>query len=272
MSIVKEIAHAFRTREGIEGFVTATILVITILTTVNFFGAVEFRTSATDYWVSPNTQTFVFGIPSVQNPEYRLYVFSIGVHGGSINIRAERVNGWFYNGTVFVGDTILLGEYRLLFKELNMDREKPICLQYYSLVDIKTPLVISLCVLVFVATCLFWPRKKDLGVTLENDVTQTTRLDPRFNHVEAWLFYESKIDYDKGERDPKKNNPRFKLVCNTSTKKAFYVDNIVWKMILEDKIRWHSEDYQNTQQWCDSTGYKLIKRDAREADLLQIKS
>lgn len=93
--------------------------------------------------------------------------------------------------------------------------------------------------------------------------------DLTFDHVEAWLFYPHEISYGRKERDPKRNNPRMKLVCNTITKKAFFVDDDVWRMIYEGQIRWHSEDEQDLERWCRKMGYQLFKRDARLADMLE---
>lgn len=112
---------------------------------------------------------------------------------------------------------------------------------------------------------LYWGFKPEI-----NRLVKSRRLDPRFDHIGAWLFYPPEISYEKGERDPRKNNPRNKLVCNTKTRKAYYVDNIVWKMIYNGKIRWHSEDEQDLQKWCDENDYELVKEDARVADLLDL--
>jgi len=75
-------------------------------------------------------------------------------------------------------------------------------------------------------------------------------LATRLNHVEARLFYPPEISWAAKERDPKKNNPRKKLVCNTVTRKAYYVDDVIWDMIRENKIRWISEDDQDIEEWC----------------------
>jgi len=88
------------------------------------------------------------------------------------------------------------------------------------------------------------------------------------DHVEAWLFYDQDVDYIKGERDPKKLNPRHKLVVNNATKKAYFMDSATWKLVKENKIRWHSDNVQDLEEWCVSMGYQLMSRDARLYDLL----
>lgn len=113
---------------------------------------------------------------------------------------------------------------------------------------------------------LYWGFKPEI-----NDLIRSKKpFDPRFDHVEAWLFYDPEISYEKGERHPKKNDPRNKLVCNTITKKAYYVDSFVWRMICDGRIRWHSEDDQDLKRWCRKMGYELVKKDARESHLLDL--
>lgn len=130
--------------------------------------------------------------------------------------------------------------------------------------DFWTELAVGL---MFIAIgILYWSFKSEINRFIKGE----ENFDPRFDHVEAWLFYSRNIRYKKGERNPKKNDPRRKLVCNTITKKAYYVDRVVWKMIREGKIRWHSEDYQNLEKWCAKMGYELIRKDARESHLLNL--
>jgi hypothetical protein len=120
--------------------------------------------------------------------------------------------------------------------------------------------------LVIVAlSVLYWGWKPDI-----DHLVGKRRLDPRFDHIEAWLFYDPKISYEKGERSPRKSIPRWKLVCNTRTRYCYYVDDVVWSMIYNGRIRWHSVDEQDLQKWCDGMNYELIKQDAREPDLLNL--
>lgn len=116
---------------------------------------------------------------------------------------------------------------------------------------------------------LYWGFKSEINNLVKG---ARPKFDPRFGHVEAWLFYGPGISYAQGERHPKKNNPRKKLVCNTVTKKAYYVDSTVWEMIREEKIRWHSDDDQVLDKWCTKMGYELVKKDARLSYLLDLGS
>lgn len=84
------------------------------------------------------------GFPSYQNPQYKLFIKSIGEYAGSVVVTAEKTDGWEYNGTFYLGDTVLIGNWRVTIKEINMDREKPILLEYYHLIDLKPLLVIIL--------------------------------------------------------------------------------------------------------------------------------
>jgi hypothetical protein len=96
-----------------------------------------------------------------------------------------------------------------------------------------------------------------------------TGFDRRFDHVEARLFYPLNIKYENGERDPRKNNPRHKLILMTDLRKAYRVGKYAWNLIYEDRIRWHSEDEQNLEEWCKKEGYTLIPLDATEDRLLE---
>lgn len=113
---------------------------------------------------------------------------------------------------------------------------------------------------------LYWGFKPEINRTLRGKAS----FDPKFDHIEAWLFYGPKVHHSKDERDPEKNNPRHKLVCNTITKKAYYIDSVVWRMIRDGKIRWHSDADQDLEKWCIKMGYELVKKDARESHLLDL--
>lgn len=113
---------------------------------------------------------------------------------------------------------------------------------------------------------LYWGFEPEIRVLIKGKKP----FDPRYDHVEAWLFYGPETGYEKGERHPQKNNPRSKLVCNTITRKAYYVDREIWKMICEGRIRWHSTDHQDLKKWCRSMGYELVRKDARESHLLDL--
>jgi hypothetical protein len=156
---LRDLINAFRTKESIRGFATGIWLVVIILTTVSFLGAIEINMPPQSSWVSPSLQ-HVLGFPSWQQPEYKLFITAIGPHAGSIKVIVEQVNGWCYNGTFYIGDTITMGAYKVVFKEINMDRKSPILLEYYELVDIKLLLTICLSILTLYIFYSLVPRKK----------------------------------------------------------------------------------------------------------------
>lgn len=68
---IKDVLDATKTRERTQGFVTALFIIVFILTTVDFLGAIEFRTLPKSDWTSPDA---IWGFPSSKNPEYRLFI------------------------------------------------------------------------------------------------------------------------------------------------------------------------------------------------------
>ena len=157
MSVAKEAAQIFRTKERIQGAITAFTIVIFILTTVNFIGVVEFRTTLEDKWTSSDAR---WGFPTWETREYELQITSVGEYGGSIDVTVKKIDGWSFSGTFFVGDTVLIGNYRVILAEINLDRENPIRFQYYSLIDIKSLLVILLAISIIVTVYEWWPKEK----------------------------------------------------------------------------------------------------------------
>jgi hypothetical protein len=152
---VKDVLEATETKEGTKGFVTALLIVVVVLTTVEFLGAIEFRSAREKTWVSPDSTRHVLGFPSYDNAEYKLYIKSVGEYAGSVVLTAEKRDGWSFQGTFYRDDTVLIGNQRVTIKDINMDREKPILLEYYSLLDLKALLIIFLIVLA-VATYYYW--------------------------------------------------------------------------------------------------------------------
>jgi len=140
----KDVFEATSTREKATGFVTALFLFVFILTAVDFLGAIEFRSISRESWFSPDETRHVLGFPSYTNPEYKLFVKSIGEFAGSVVVTGEKVGGWKYNGTFYLGDTVLLGNWRVTIKDINMDRESPILLERYQLLDLRALLVVGL--------------------------------------------------------------------------------------------------------------------------------
>ena len=129
------------------GFLTGVLVVVSILTGVEYSGVIEFREPTKEIWVSESEFKHVLGFPNYQNPDYKLYFKSIGEYGGSVLISAEKKNAWHYEGIFYIGDTVLLEEYRVTIKEINLDKEDPIGLEYYRLVDLTIPLIIAIVIL-----------------------------------------------------------------------------------------------------------------------------
>lgn len=157
---IRDIIEAFRTKESLRGFAAGLWISIAVLSSVSWLGAIEIRTPSETYWAPVSSKEHILGVPSWQNPEYKLYITSIGQHAGSINITLEKVNGWSFSGTFFIGDTITMGNLRVIIKEINLDRERPIRLDYYNLLDIKTPLLILLVLLTAGILLLSVPKRK----------------------------------------------------------------------------------------------------------------
>ena len=68
-----------------RGFAIAFWIIFVILTSVTFIGAIEFREPIPGhYWASVDPNNYVLGFPSWTSPDYKLYILSIGAHGGSV--------------------------------------------------------------------------------------------------------------------------------------------------------------------------------------------
>jgi len=100
--------------------------------------------------------------------------------------------------------------------------------------------------------------------------------NPMFKHIEARLFYSPKRRWEetrvieKHWWEIRKQKPsRSKLVLVKDLKKAYYVGTYAWNLIIERKIEWFAEDDQNIEEWCKREGYKLIKQNASEDNLLE---
>lgn len=158
-SAIKEFYKVVSSKEGLNGFVFALWIMITLLTSSSFLLGIGFNSGTTDYWSRVDPTTYVFGVPSYSSPDYKLYITSIGTYAGSITAIAEQTNGWKYNGTFYIGDTILLGDFRVMIKSINPDRPSPIELEYYQVYDLKPILIISF----FVLTLILAFRVVNLG-------------------------------------------------------------------------------------------------------------
>jgi hypothetical protein len=146
----KDFLESFRTREGQRGFVTALLIVITILTAYSWIWSIQFQTAQADYWVSAS-KIPVLNFPS-DNPQYFFYTTGIGEHAGSVNITVQELNGWYYSGTFFLHDTVSFGNWKVQIEEINMDRPiNPIHLSVVSYVDGRPLLTVIFFILLVVA-------------------------------------------------------------------------------------------------------------------------
>jgi hypothetical protein len=141
-SIIKDFLRIFRSKEGLNGFLFAIWGIFIILTSFGWALGIDLHGQTNTYWANVNPTTYVFGVPSYQNPDYKLYITSIGANAGSITVIVQEVNGWSYNGTYYIGDTIAMGNYRITVQSINKDRPDPIELDYFPVYDLKPILLI----------------------------------------------------------------------------------------------------------------------------------
>jgi hypothetical protein len=123
------------------------------LTSFGWFLGIEFHGQTTSYWAKVDPRTTAFWIRSSDDPNvylYQLYITSIGTNAGSITVIAEQTNGWKYNGTFYIGDTIVLGNYRVMVKSINLDRTNPVELEYFPVSDLKPLLMIVFIILTII--------------------------------------------------------------------------------------------------------------------------
>jgi hypothetical protein len=149
-STIKEFFKVFSSKEGLNGFIFAIWIIVTVLTSFGWFLGIESHGQAYTYWARVDPTTYVFGIPSYDNPEYKLFITSTGTHAGSITVKAEQINGWSYTGTFYIGDTIALGDYRITIKSINLDRSNPVELEYFQVSDLKPMLTIAFIILTII--------------------------------------------------------------------------------------------------------------------------
>jgi hypothetical protein len=148
-SELRDFFESFRTKEGQKGFVTALLIVITILTAYSWIWSIQFQASQQDYWVSVG-KTPALSFTS-QNPQYFLYVTDIGEHAGSVNMTVQQSNGWQYSGTFYIGDSVSFGDGKVQITEINLDRPNPVHLLFTGYADGKPLLTIIFVILVVVA-------------------------------------------------------------------------------------------------------------------------
>lgn len=98
------------------------------------------------------------------------------------------------------------------------------------------------------------------------------QLDPMLTHVHAVLFYPPPVSWEKGERTPAKNIPRFKAIVNDSTKKAYWMAEYAEDLLKRRRIQWITDTWiseEKFRKYFESKGITLIERPASERDLLE---
>jgi hypothetical protein len=152
-STIKEFFRIFSSKEGLNGFIFAIWIIVTILTSFGWFLGIESHGQTTTYWARVDSVARAFVIFRSDNPNvylYQLYITSIGANAGSIIVKAEQINGWSYTGTYYIGDTIALGDFRVMIKSINLDRTNPVELEYFQVYDLKPLLTIVFIILTII--------------------------------------------------------------------------------------------------------------------------
>lgn len=154
---IKDFFESFRTREGQKGFVTALLIVITILTAYSWIWSIQFQTAQNDSWVSASRNPVLY-FPSYNDAQYFFYVTAIGEHAGSVNVTVQQANGWLYSGTFLLHDIVSFGNWKVQIEEINLDRTNPIHLQYITYSDGR-PLLTIIFVILLIAAFTSWGTK-----------------------------------------------------------------------------------------------------------------
>ena len=97
------------------------------------------------------------------------------------------------------------------------------------------------------------------------------RLDPEFSHVYAVFFYPEQVSWEKAERNPHVNMPRFKAVVNTTTMKAFWMGVFGSDLFSSSKIEYVAatgNSEADMAEYFRARGITLIPKPAYETDLL----
>lgn len=71
-------------------------------------------------------------------------MLSIGKEAGSVQVLVEQKNGWHYNGTFYLGDTVSFESYHVKIAQINLDRDSPVLFEYYKTTDAKNIFLIGL--------------------------------------------------------------------------------------------------------------------------------
>lgn len=136
------------------------------------------------------------------------------------------------------------------------------------------PMAIAVLMWGFKSDILRWTRRSKYVVKTSDlgwSGDLASRLDPKLSHVCAFFFYPKEISYEKGERNPMKNMPRFKAIVNYSTKEAFWMAEYAIELFRKGKIQWVSADGENEEEmseYLQKRAITLFRRPATKADLV----
>ena len=101
-----------------------------------------------------------------------------------------------------------------------------------------------------------------------------SKLDPKLGHVFAMFFYPPEVSWERGERNPKENMPRFKAILNTKTRpiKAFWTGVYASSLIENDKIEYITatgNSESDVKQYFAERKIELVDKPASKADLME---
>ena len=107
-----------------------------------------------------------------------------------------------------------------------------------------------------------------------NNPIQPEKFDDRFRNVYGIFFYPKEVSWEKGDRDPRKNMLRFKVVVNHESKKAFWMVDYALGLFKDDKIQsvtMELEPYTNEKmkRALKQLGFELQNKTAYESDLIE---
>lgn len=113
---------------------------------------------------------------------------------------------------------------------------------------------------------------KGLNYVVE-EILRVIQPESLFEHLYAVFFYDEKVSWKKGERNPYYNMPRSKAIINRTTKTAFYMGDYAQNLFLktaQGKIQFITEpwiDQDHFRKWFEDNGYELVREPASETDL-----
>lgn len=140
----------------------------------------------------------------------------------------------------------------------------------WSLSDILTVVVVAVGG-ILIGWGVYESRQKKTVLASKPPATEDLHLDPRFEHAYAVLFYPEEISWEKHERQPEKNMPRWKAVVNPETKKSFWMLDYAIDLLMRYKIQYVTQTWKGEQEfkdWFISRGISPPEKHATESDLL----